>query len=193
MDITSLVTSFSYPAIFLLMIANGIINFPSSQLLYIITGYFISTGSLLFIPTIIAGALGNTIGNIITFLLAKKYDRPFAQKILMMDDSAFTKIHSALHATFSKKGMWYIFFGKLIPSVKAFIPVVAGLANTKTKLTSILFLLSSIIWAITVNAIGYYFGKNVSLTSFTFVSLAIGFTILFLVYRNVSKRIEVAR
>lgn len=192
MDITSLVSSFSYGAIFILMVTNGIANFPSSQLLYIVAGYFVSTGSLLFIPTIIAGALGNTIGNIIIFLLVKKYDKPFAKKIVMMDDATFTKIHTALHSTFSKRGLLYIFVGKLIPSVKAFIPIVAGLANTRTRITSILFLLSSTIWAIGVTAIGYYFGKNVTLQSFTLVSLIIGFTILFIVYRNVSKKLNTA-
>jgi membrane protein DedA with SNARE-associated domain len=172
------------------MTANGVANFPSSQLLYIIAGYLVSTSSLLFVPTIIAGALGNTLGNIITFLLVKKYDKPFAQKLLMMDDTTFTKVHSALHETFSRRGMWYIFVGKLIPSVKAFIPIVAGLANTRTRLTSFLFLIASFIWATGVTSIGYYFGKNVSLSSFTAVSLLIGGTILFVVYRNVSKKLE---
>ena len=188
MDVTSLISSFSYGAIFVLMIGNGIANFPSSQLLYLIAGYFVSTGSLLFIPTIIAGALGNTLGNIVTFLLVKKYDKPFARKLLMMDEVTFTKVHSALHTTFSKRGLWYIFIGKLIPSVKAFIPVLAGLANTRTRITSLLFLLSSTIWAIGITTLGYYFGKNVTLKSFTLISLIIGGTILFIVYRNVSKK-----
>jgi membrane protein DedA with SNARE-associated domain len=172
------------------MVANGVANFPSSQLLYVVAGYLISTGSLFFIPTIIAGSLGNTLGNIITFLLVKKYDKPLAQKLLMMDTTTFTKVHSALHETFSRRGMWYIFVGKLIPSVKAFIPVVAGLANTRTRLTSLLFLIASFIWATGVTTIGYYFGKNVSLSSFTLVSLLIGGTILYIVYRNVSKKLK---
>lgn len=193
MDIPSLITTFSYPAIFLLMVLNGVLNFPSSQILYVTLGYFISTGSLLFIPTIIAGALGNTLGNIITFLLVKKYDKPFAQKILMLDDASFSKIHRALHETFTKRGLWYIFLGKLIPSVKAFIPVVAGMANTRTRITSFLFLVSSTIWAIGITSIGYFFGKNVSMKSFTFISLAVGLTILYIVYRNVSKKINQAQ
>jgi membrane protein DedA with SNARE-associated domain len=190
MDVSHLIASSSYPAIFFLMVLNGVLNFPSSQLLYIVAGYFISTSSLHFVPTVIVGALGNTLGNIITFLLVKKYEKPFAKKILMMDDTTFTKIHGALHDTFSKNGMWYIFFGKLIPSVKAFIPVVAGLANTKTRDTSLLFLISSTIWATVITSIGYYFGKNVSLTSFTFISLAIGGSILYIVYRNVTRRLS---
>ncbi len=172
------------------MLTNGVTNLPSSQLLYIIAGYFVSTGNLLFIPTIIAGALGNTIGNIITFQLVKKYDNPFARKLLMLDENTFTKLHSALHETFSRRGMWWLFLGKLTPSVKAFIPIVAGLANTKTKLTSLIFLTASFIWATAITSLGYYFGEHITLKSFTIVSLLIGGTIAFIVYKNVSKKLN---
>jgi len=171
------------------MLTNGIANFPSSQFLYIIAGYFVSTGNLLFIPTIIAGALGNTIGNIITFKLIKKYQHPLARKLLMMDESTFTKIHSALHSTFTHRGMWYIFLGKLTPSVKAFIPIVAGLADTKTKLTSFIFLIASFIWATAITSIGYFFGENITFKSFTTVSLLVGGIIIFFVYKKISKKL----
>lgn len=188
MDLHSLISSFSYVAIFVLMLTNGIANFPSSQLLYITLGYFVSTGSLLFIPTIIVGTLGNTIGNIITFLLVKKYDKPFARKLLMLDENTFTKIHSALHETFTRRGMIWIFLGKLTPSVKAFIPIVAGLANTPTKLTSFIFLIASFIWAAGVTTLGYYFGEHITLGSFATVSLGIGAIIAYVVYKNLKKK-----
>ncbi len=188
MDLHLLIANFSYIAIFILMLTNGIMNFPSSQFLYVICGYFIATSSLLFIPTIIVGALGNTLGNIITFLLVKKYDKPFARKLLMVDEATFTKIHSALHATFSRRGMWWIFLGKLIPSVKAFIPIVAGLANTKTKLTSFLFLIASLVWATAVTSLGYFFGEHINFKSITTVSLLIAVIVIFFVYRAYKKQ-----
>jgi membrane protein DedA with SNARE-associated domain len=190
MDLHSLIENFSYVAIFILMITNGVANLPSSQLLYIICGYFISTGNLLFIPTIVAGALGNTVGNIITFLLVKKYEHPLARKLLMMDEATFHKVHSALHSTFSKNGMWYIFIGKLTPSVKAFIPIVAGLANTKTKLTSFIFLIASFIWATAITSLGYFFGEQITLKSFAAVSLLVGSIIIFILYKNISKKLD---
>lgn len=189
LDLHALLESFSYLAIFFLMMTNGIVNVPSSQLLYIICGYFVSTGSLLFIPTIFAGAIGNTLGNIITFLLVRKYEHTLARKLLMIDEKTFTKIHTALHETFTRRGMWYIFFGKITPSVKAFIPIVAGLADTKVKLTSFIFLGASILWAIGITSIGYFFGEHITLTSFTFVSLLVGGTILYLVYKKLSKKL----
>src|SRR4051812_160889 len=116
MDFHSLILSGSYAAIFLLMIANGMINFPSSQVLYLIVGYFVATGKLSFAEAVVAGAIGNTIGNIAIYLLIKKYDQPLARKILMMDETMFKKVHTALHETFSRRGTWWLFIGKLTPS-----------------------------------------------------------------------------
>lgn len=172
------------------MLTNGILNFPSSQILYLVAGYFVGTGSLFFIPTVIVGALGNTIGNIITFLLVKKYEHGIARKILMLDEVTFKKIHGALHTTFTNRGMWWIFIGKLTPSIKAFIPVVAGLAQTKTALTSCIFGVASFLWALGIVYLGKTFGEQFSLSSFMLVSLIVGLTILFIVYRNVSKKIN---
>ena len=192
MDFHTLIASGSYTAIFLLMIANGIINFPSSQVLYLIVGYFISAEKLLFIPAVAVGALGNTIGNIIAFLLIKKYGHPLAHKILMMQESVFKKIHAALHETFSQKGLWWLFVGKLTPSVKAFIPVVAGLADTDTAITSTIFLLASIVWATGITYLGYAFGEHVSISSFLAVSFVVGTVMIYIIYRNVSKKLSQA-
>lgn len=188
-DLHSLIASGSYVAIFLLMIANGVLNFPSSQVLYLVVGYFIATSPLTFLGALCAGALGNTIGNIITFMLVKKYDRPLARKLLMLDDATFTKIHSALHDTFSKRGLWWLFIGKLTPSVKAFIPVLAGLAQTKTLTTSCIFLVASFVWAAALIYLGYTFGEHVSLSSFLGVSFVVGVVIIFIIYTKLQKRL----
>ena len=190
MDLHALISSGTYVAIFILMLANGVFNFPSSQILYLIVGYFVSTGNLIFAWAVIAGGLGNTIGNIITYLLVKKYERPLARKLLMMDETTFSKVHSALHDTFSRRGIWWLFLGKLTPSVKAFIPVIAGMSRTPLYTTSFIFLSASLIWATGIIYLGYTFGEHVSLSSFLAVSLIIGLTILYVVYRSISKRLE---
>lgn len=187
MDLDLIISNFSYIGIFFLMIANGIINFPSSQILYVVVGYFVGTGALSFTGSVIAGGLGNAIGNVIMFLLIKKYEKPLARKLLMLPPEAFDKMHSALHATFKERGMWWIFLGKLIPSVKAFIPVIAGLAQLRTALTSFIFLTASLIWAAGVISIGYFFGKTVSLSYLPIVSLIVAAVVFILVYKKFSK------
>ena len=189
MDLQSLISSGTYAAIFFLMIGNGIMNIPSSQILYLLVGYFVAAKDFSFVGAVTAGALGNTIGNIITFLLVRKYEHSLARKLLMMNEETFTKVHAALHETFSKKGMWWLFIGKITPSIKAFVPVVAGLAATETIPTSLIFLVASFIWAAAVIYLGFAFGEHVSLSSFMFVSLAVGFTILFILYKRIARKL----
>lgn len=189
MDIHSLILSGSYAAIFIMMIANGMVNFPSSQILYLIVGYFVSTGNLLFASAVIVGAIGNTIGNVAMYSLIKKYERPLARKVLMLNETTFNTIHGALMDTFSRRGIWWLFIGKLTPSVKAFIPVFAGLANTPTAITTFIFLVASFIWATAIVYIGYAFGEHVSLSSFLSVSFIVGIVIIFIIYKNISKKL----
>lgn len=190
MEFESIISHFSYLGIFFLMLANGVINFPSSQILYVIVGYFVGTGTLSFTGSVLAGGLGNTIGNIILFLLIKKYDKPLARKLLMLPEDQFNKIHAALHATFTKRGLWWIFIGKLIPSVKSFIPMVAGLAGLRTPIVSFIFLLSSCIWATGVISIGYFFGKSVSLSYLPGVSLIIACVVVAILYKKFKKELS---
>ncbi len=190
MDLHVLISSGSYAAIFVLMVANGIINFPSSQILYLVVGYFVSTGNLLFGTAVLAGALGNTIGNFVTYSLVKTYEHSLARKLLMLNQATFNKIHGALHATFSRHGMVWIFLGKLTPSVKAFIPIVAGLAHTPTISTTCIFLCASLIWATGIIYLGYAFGEHVSLSSFLGVSFIIGTTMIYIIYRSISNKLK---
>jgi membrane-associated protein len=190
MDLHALISSGSYAAIFVLMVANGIVNFPSSQVLYLVAGYLVGTGHLVFSTAVLAGALGNTIGNFVAYNLIKKYERPLARKLLMMNEEMFNKIHGALHETFTHRGIWWLFIGKLTPSVKAFIPVLAGLARTPTVLTTFIFLSASFVWAIGIMYLGYAFGEHVSLSSFLGVSFLIGAVIIFVLYRNITKKLE---
>jgi membrane protein DedA with SNARE-associated domain len=108
----------------------------------------------------------------------------------MMNETTFTKIHSALNSTLSRRGMWWIFFGKLIPSVKAFIPVVAGLARTKTSITSCIFFIASVIWATLITSLGYYFGEHVSFRSLSTVSFVIAIIVIFVFYTTLTKRMK---
>lgn len=187
MDLDLIISNFSYIGIFFLMLANGVINFPSSQILYVIVGYFVGTGTLSFSGSVLAGGLGNTIGNVITFLLIKKYEKPLARKLLMLPEDTFNKMHRALHETFKERGMWWIFFGKLIPSVKSFIPIVAGLAGLRTPLVSFIFLVASFIWATGIVSLGYFFGKNFSLSYLPIVSLVIALIVVSILYKKFSR------
>ena len=146
------------------MISNGVISFPSSQVLYIITGYFIFTERLSFLPVVIVGAIGNTIGNLVLYELVRAkgvgYIEKIAVKLYQTSKETFDKNLQKVQVAFQKKGWWFVFVGKLIPALKVFIPIPAGLARMNRVLYSTIIFTASIIWTLPFIAIGYYFGKS---------------------------------
>lgn len=166
------------------MILNGIINFPSSQILYLVAGYFVSTNNLLFIPALVAGALGNTIGNFIAYKLTYKYGKPIVKKILYVREATLDHMHQE----FSNKGIWWLFFGKLIPSVKTLVPAIAGLAKIGQHKSLAIFFFGSTVWATLILYIGYTFGEHITLKGYAATMSVVGILLLFFAYKKFIKK-----
>jgi len=156
MDIETTVIALGYLGIFLMMIGNGIISFPSSQILYIICGYFIFTGNLETVFVILFGTLGNTIGCIILYEITRQKGLKYITRLNLFPEKEIKKIVVALR----KKGAWFIFIGKLLPAIKVFVPVAAGVGKVRREIFIPLIIISSAIWTTPFLAIGFYFGKS---------------------------------
>ncbi len=155
-SLESIVLLLGYLGIFAMMTANGFFSFPSSQVLYIITGYFISVGTFTWVPVIIFGAVGNTIGNVLLYEAVRQKGVAYALKKNFIPENQIQKFENV----FSDKGAWFLFFGKLVPALKVFVPIAGGIAKTPRILFALLMLTSSAIWAWGFNMIGYIFGKS---------------------------------
>lgn len=178
-NIELLIQSGSYLAIFLLMIANGSVSFPSSQVLYIIAGYFIAQGNLLLLPVALVGALGNTLGNVILYELVRKHGRTFVARMKLFPTRELAKVEAAFH----KKGAWFIFIGKLLPAIKVFVPIPAGLGKMHRGLFASLMFVASFIWSLIFISIGYFFGKSSNLFGHYAIALVVvAAIVLFLFY-----------
>ena len=187
--IESLIQGGSYFAIFLLMIANGAVSFPSSQVLYIIAGYFIARGNLVLILVALVGALGNTVGNIILYELARAHGRTFIARMKIFPLRELAKVEHA----FKKKGAWFIFIGKLLPAIKVFVPIPAGLGKMHRPLFAILMFVASFIWSLAFISIGYFFGKSSDLFGRYAIILAIVAAVVILLFYRYINSTEVVR
>jgi len=157
MSLESIIINLSYFGVFLLMISNGIASHPSSQILYIIAGYFVSTGYLNLWLLLIAGTLGNTVGNIILYEVARSKGADYIiKKFKIIPKKQLKKVQ----ATFKKRGAWFLFIGKLLPVIKVIVPIPAGLAKMNRLLYVTIILISSFIWASIFVTIGILFGKS---------------------------------
>ncbi len=189
--IEQVVISLSYFGIFLLMILNGVISFPSSQILYIITGYFIFTGNISLIPVVIVGALGNTIGNIILYELVRakgvKFIEIIAIKLYKIQKQTFEKNLAKVQIAFQKKGAWFVFIGKLLPALKVLVPIPAGLAKMSRVLYITIIFISSMLWTLPFITIGYYFGKSSDMFGkYAFALILVALVVLAIFYKYIN-------
>lgn len=159
-SIETIIAGLGYFGIFFLMIANGVVSFPSSQVLYIIVGYFVGTGALALVPALILGALGNTVGNIFLYELVRAKGVRVVRKMFSLPLSE--KTLGNLERVFKKRGLIFLFIGKLIPALKVFVPIVGGITHAPRAIFATLMFVASLIWAIAFIGIGFVFGKGSS-------------------------------
>jgi membrane-associated protein len=187
MAIEQIISGLSYLGIFILMFSNGIFSFPSSQILYIIVGYFVATGVLSFPLAILSGAMGNTLGNIALYELAREHGINAALKFLPMKPNHIAKAHRF----FEKKGLGFLFIAKLLPTLKVFVPIFGGIGKAPRVLYAALMFLASCIWAFVFIEIGLFFGENTDVWKRYSVGLAVFsiFVVIFL-WRSYQKTEE---
>jgi len=189
MSIEEVIISLSYFGILILMTSNGFWAFPSSQILYIIAGYFAFQGNLNLISVILIGALGHSLGNYILYEIARKkglnYSIKFIKFFFQLTDPE--KEIKKFQIAFKKKSILFLFVGKLANPSKIFIPIPAGISKMNRGIYLFIVYITSIIWASIFTLIGYYFGK--SYTNFGYIGiimiiLFVGISTYFYKYMN---------
>lgn len=184
-DIESVIMGFSYLGIFGLMILNGFLSFPSSQILYIIVGYFVSTGTLGLLPASILGATGNTIGNILMYEAVRAHGINYIKRFQIFREKDILKVEHV----FKKKGLWFLFIGKLLPAIKVFIPIPAGLGKVHRGAFAGIMLSASWIWSLVFISIGYFFGKSATVwKSYGIILMIIAALVVFFFYRYMNSK-----
>ena len=185
MDIETTIIALGYLGIFLMMIANGVISFPSSQILYIICGYFIFTGDLNVALVVLFGALGNTIGCILLYEVTRQKGLKYILKWKLFPEKEIKKIVVALR----KKGLWFIFIGKLLPAIKVFVPIAAGVGKIRREVFIPIMLITSAIWTVPFLAIGFYFGKSSDVFgSYAIVLAIVAIVVIGLFYKFINSK-----
>ncbi|MFW5704941.1 MAG: DedA family protein [Nanoarchaeota archaeon] len=157
MSLESVLISFGYIAIFIFMITNGFSNLPSSQLLYVIIGYFISQGNFNIYWVIGLGTIGNLIGMFILEEFSRKKGPDLFHKI---KNPRFQKEVRKANVVFKRKGAYFFFISRLISPLKLPGVIAAGIAKMNRILFTIIAIVTGIIWAAIFISLGYFFGKS---------------------------------
>ncbi|WP_104722267.1 DedA family protein [Helicobacter mesocricetorum] len=180
-----------YFGIFVLMLLeSSFIPFPS-EVVMIPAGYLAHKGEMNFLLAILFGILGSLSGSLINYYLALYFGREILikyGKYFFFQESTMKKMEEF----FAKHGNISTFSGRLIPVVRQYISLPAGIGKMNLALFCFYTSLGAGIWIIILTTLGYFLGQNEELLKkylhlITF-SLLIFVTLGILIYRYKQKK-----
>jgi len=188
------VNHWGYIGIFVAMfLESSFFPFPS-EVVMIPAGYLAFQGEMNIYFAIVSGITGSLSGALFNYFLAAKYGRPF---LLKYGKYFFLKpeLLNKLEDFFIKHGEISTFNGRLIPGIRQYISMPAGLAGMNLGKFLLYTILGAGIWVTVLALLGYYLGANEEqlayyLKSATIIALFIisGLTLFYYIrYKNRSR------
>ena len=157
--IISTISGSGYIGIFLLMIAESALIPIPSEVVMPFSGYLVSTGKFNVVYVIIAGSIGNLVGSLVAYYVGFKLGREFILRygkyVLLR------KSHLELTESYFKKyGDRSTFISRMLPAVRTYISLPAGVAKMNLKKFIIYTLIGSIIWNSALTYVGIQLGQE---------------------------------
>ncbi len=156
-----LINSFGYLGIFSVIFLESGFFFafflPGDTLIF--TVGFLASARILSIgiawPVLV---IATFLGGLVGYLFGKKV----GEKIFFKEGS-FLFDPSNLERTkkfYKKYGAWAVAFGRFVPVVRTFVPILAGVGNMKWSPFLRFNILGAILWPSVVMSVGYFFGSQ---------------------------------
>ena len=156
------ISAFGYFGIFFLMfLESSFIPFPS-EVVMIPAGYLAHLGKMNFFLAILCGILGSLCGALLNYYLALIFGREILIKFgkyVLFDEKTMIK----MEAFFAKHGHISTFSGRLIPVIRQYISLPAGLGKMPLALFCFYTSLGAGIWLIILATLAYFLGQNEAL------------------------------
>lgn len=151
-----------YAGIFVMMfLESSFFPFPS-EVVMIPAGYLASKGEMNLFVAIFFGIVGSLAGALFNYYLALKLGRAFLAKygrFVLVREETLEKMENF----FAKHGHISTFSGRLIPAVRQYISLPAGLAKMDLLKFSLYTSLGAGIWVSILAVLGYFIGQNQTL------------------------------
>lgn len=157
--ITTSVGSWGYLGIFVLMtLESALVPIPS-EVTMPVGGLLAAEGKLSFIAVGVIGAVANLVGSLLAYWLGRAGGRSFLMK---HGRRILISPHDIERADvwFERYGDSAVFFSRLLPVVRTFISLPAGVARVPLLRFSVLTLAGCLPWAFALAGAGYALGDN---------------------------------
>ena len=160
---TSLISSYGVVAVFVLMTAESALIPIPSEITMPFAGFLAGRGVLDFWFVIFIGALGNLSGSLLAYWLGYTKGEEWVRfairkwgKWLLMREEEYDKAK----AWYIKYGQAVTFTSRLLPIVRTFISLPAGIAKMNLTYFSVLTFIGSFIWSAFLAWLGLKLGQN---------------------------------
>lgn len=157
--IIQIISNSGYLGIFALMVAESALIPIPSEIIMPFSGYLVFTGKFNLIGVIIAGGVGNLAGSLIAYFIGIKLGRA----VILKYGKYFLLKKSHLdwaESFFEKYGNKTTFVTRLLPGIRTYISLPAGIAKMDLKKFSLYTFVGSIIWSAMLTYVGVALGEE---------------------------------
>ena len=169
--IVQTVGEWGYAGIFLMMfLESSFFPFPS-EVAMIPAGYLAHQGQMSLALAWTAGTAGSLAGAVFNYYLCCFFGRELVLKYGKFIGITDEKMHK-FEAFFVAHGEISTFNCRLIPGIRQYISLPAGLAKMNIFKFSLYTTLGAGIWVAVLLAVGYYLGKNYDKSAFSHIVVA---------------------
>ena len=157
--VIAVISQAGYPGIVLLMgIESACIPLPS-EIIMPFSGYLVYTGRFKLAWVALAGAVGCNVGSLVAYYVGALGGRPLAEKY---GRYVLVTRHDLELADrwFARYGDWAVFFARLLPVVRTFIALPAGVARMSFLRFNLYTFLGSLPWCLALAYAGLKLGER---------------------------------
>lgn len=157
--ISELTPFWIYVSLFAFAYIENVFPPSPSDLVVVIGGSLVGTGTLSFIPTLIITTIGSVLGFMTLFFIGWMLDK----KVIKSGKLKFISVEAVLKVEtwFKKYGYWVIAINRFLPGTRSVVSFFAGMSRLDIKKTVLLSTLSAFIWNFLIIYLGMLFGENV--------------------------------
>ena len=157
--VTSTFASLGYLGPLILMAMESC-NIPiPSEIVLPLSGFLVAQGTFQFWPAVLAGTVGGTLGSAVSYWIGALGGRP-----LMLRYGKYVLISAAdaekADRFFEKYGEATAFFSRLLPVIRTFISLPAGITRMHFWKFVVYTFAGSLIWSIVLVYVGQVLGQN---------------------------------
>ena len=170
----------------------------SSEITFGFAGVLAFQGHLNLVLVIVIGSLAELAGSYVSYFVGRIGGRPLVERLGKFALITRKDIDRA-ERFLAGRGAWTVVVGRMLPVIRAFISIVAGLVDVPAGQFGVLSLLGTVVYATVLSVIGYEVGStwhsishDISIGGYVIAVLVVVAIVGFVIYRLREVRREAA-